>query len=222
MDIPDVPVCGSDDEIGDLTRTFNRMKDDCRSLLTAQQEKEELTRELYEERLSHIAAENQLSAAHLAMLKQQINPHFLFNTLTLISQTAQQENAGETGRLIQQLSILLRHNLYDRQDRVTIRQELETLYSYMYIQESRFLDRVGCNGSAGNAVHFGGVCRHNGLGDLAYGRVRDSVGLLVVHNLHLGDIVSIHCHLHIKVTAHAAVAYAQVLAFSQSYIHAAS
>ncbi len=142
MDIPDVPVCGSDDEIGDLTRTFNRMKDDCRSLLTAQQEKEELTRELYEERLSHIAAENQLSAAQLAMLKQQINPHFLFNTLTLISQTAQQENAGETGRLIQQLSILLRHNLYDRQDRVTIRQELETLYSYMYIQESRFLDRV--------------------------------------------------------------------------------
>lgn len=142
MDIPDVRVVDSDDEIGDLTHTFNRMKDDCRSLLIAQQEKEELTRELYEERLSHIAAENRLSAAQLAMLKQQINPHFLFNTLTLISQTAQQEHAAETDELIRQLSVLLRRNLYDRQDWVTLRQELDTLYSYMYIQESRFLDRV--------------------------------------------------------------------------------
>lgn len=142
MDIPDVQTGDRDDEIGDLTHTFNRMKDDCRSLLIAEQEKEELTRELYEERLRHIAAENQLSAAQLAMLKQQINPHFLFNTLTLISQTAQQERALETDELIRQLSVLLRRNLYDRQDRVTVRQELETLYSYMYIQESRFLDRV--------------------------------------------------------------------------------
>ena len=142
MDIPDVPVLDSDDEIGDLTHTFNRMKDDCRSLLTAQQEKEELTRELYEERLEHIDAENRLSAAQLAVLKQQINPHFLFNTLTLISQTAQQEGAGETGELIQQLSVLLRHNLYNRQDWVTVQQELDMLYSYMYIQESRFLERV--------------------------------------------------------------------------------
>ncbi len=142
MDIPDVHVVDSDDEIGDLTGTFNRMKDDCRSLLTAQQEKEELTRELYEERLQLIAAENQLSAAQFAMLKQQMNPHFLFNTLTLISQTAQQECAAETDELIRQLSVLLRRNLYDRQDRATIRQELETIYSYMYIQESRFRDRV--------------------------------------------------------------------------------
>ena len=142
MDIPDVRVVDSVDEIGELTHTFNRMKDDCRNLLTAQQEKEELTRELYEERLEHIDAENRLSAAKLAVLKQQINPHFLFNTLTIISQTAQRENADETASLIQQLSVLLRHNLYTRQDRVTIQQELDILYSYMYIQESRFLDRV--------------------------------------------------------------------------------
>ena len=142
MDIPDVPVPGRGDEISDLTRTFNRMKDDCRSLLTAQREKEELTRELYEERLEHIDAENRLSAAQLAVLKQQINPHFLFNTLTLISETARRESAGDTESLIQQLSVLLRHNLYTRQDRVSIQQELDVLYSYMYIQESRFLDRV--------------------------------------------------------------------------------
>ena len=142
MDIPDVPAGDRRDEIGDLTRTFNRMKDDCRSLLTAQTEKEELTRALYEERLEHIDAENRLSAAQLAVLKQQINPHFLFNTLTLISETARREAAGDTESLIQQLSVLLRHNLYTRQDRVSIQQELDTLYSYMYIQESRFLDRV--------------------------------------------------------------------------------
>lgn len=141
MDIPDIPV-QREDEIGQLTRTFNRMKEDCRNLLDTQREKEELTRVLYDEQLKRSDAENRLSAARFSMLKQQINPHFLFNTLTLISQTALQEGAHQTNTLIQRLSALLRHNLYHQAEWVTVRQELEVLYNYMFIQESRFADRV--------------------------------------------------------------------------------
>lgn len=141
MDIPDIYV-EEEDEIGELTRTFNKMKNDCQELLVTQREKNELSRKLYEERLRLSDIEKQLSFSQLAMLKQQINPHFLFNTLSLISQTACQEDADLTVELIQRLSTLLRHNLYTRQDRVTVRQELETLNSYIYIQESRFLNRI--------------------------------------------------------------------------------
>lgn len=148
MDIPDLEAPG-DNEIGELTEHFNRMKDDCRSLIRTQAERARLTQSLFEENLRRMDAEKQLSATRFAMLRSQINPHFLFNTLNLIAQTAAMEHAGKTGGLIKRLSELLRYNLYNTRDQVTLRQELEVLRSYMYIQEARFGDRllfwVECN-----------------------------------------------------------------------------
>lgn len=141
MDIPDLAV-RSHNEIGELTAHFNKMKRDCRSLIRAQAERANLAKNLFEENIRRIDAEKQLSMTKFAMLKSQMNPHFLFNTLNLIAQTANQEEAGETQGLIKRLSDLLRYNLYNTRDRVLLRQELEVLRSYMYIQESRFRDRL--------------------------------------------------------------------------------
>ncbi len=100
--------------------------------------------------------EKQLSAAKFTMLRNQINPHFLFNALNLISQTAYQESAGETENLIQRLSELLRYNLYHDEDWTLLQSELDVLHSYMYIQESRFGDRlifwVECGIDAGQTM----------------------------------------------------------------------
>lgn len=142
MDIPDIEV-QSQDEIGKLIQTFNRMKHDCRQLLVTMQEKDELARLLYEEDLRRIDMENSVKNMRYSLLKQQINPHFLFNTLNLISQTAQREHAQLTGALIQRLSALFRYNLYNTADEVPISQELSVLRSYIYIQEVRFGDRYG-------------------------------------------------------------------------------
>lgn len=141
MDIPDLEV-PSGNEIGELTAHFNRMKEDCRSLIRTQAERANLAKNLFEENIRRIDAEKQLSVTRFAMLKSQINPHFLFNALNLITQTANQEQAGETRSLIKRLSELLRYNLYNTREQVPLRQELEVLRSYMYIQESRFRDRL--------------------------------------------------------------------------------
>lgn len=141
MDIPDLEV-KSGNEIGELTAHFNKMKEDCRSLIRTQAERANLARNLFEENIRRIDAEKQLSVTRFAMLRSQINPHFLFNTLNLIAQTAHQEKAEETGSLLKRLSDLLRYNLYNTRDQVLLRQELEVLRSYLYIQESRFRDRL--------------------------------------------------------------------------------
>lgn len=141
MDIPDLEVPGSN-EIGELTAHFNKMKEDCRSLIRTQAERANLARNLFEENIRRIDAEKQLSVTRFAMLKNQMNPHFLFNTLNLIAQTANQEQAGETQSLLKRLSDLLRYNLYNTRDQVLLKEELEVLRSYMYIQESRFRDRL--------------------------------------------------------------------------------
>lgn len=141
MDIPDLEVKSSN-EIGELTVHFNKMKEDCRSLIRTQAERANLAKNLLEENIRRIDAEKQLTVTRFAMLKSQMNPHFLFNTLNLIAQTAGQEQAGETQNLLKRLSDLLRYNLYHTRNRVNLRQELEVLRSYMYIQESRFRDRL--------------------------------------------------------------------------------
>lgn len=141
MDIPDLEV-RSANEIGELTAHFNKMKEDCRSLIRTQAERANLARNLFEENIRRMDAEKQLSTTRFAMLKSQMNPHFLFNTLNLIAQTANQEQAGETQSLLKRLSDLLRYNLYNTRDQVLLCLELEVLRSYLYIQESRFRDRL--------------------------------------------------------------------------------
>lgn len=120
MDIPDLPA-GQADEIGTLVRIFNKMKKDCQMLLTA---------------------EKKLSESRMAVLRQQINPHFLFNALSLIIQNAMEEEAFQTEELLRRLSLLLRRTIYTKEEWISLKQELETLNSYMYIQEQRFGDRL--------------------------------------------------------------------------------
>lgn len=75
-------------------------------------------------------------------IQQQINPHFLFNTLNMIAQSAYLDCSPETVSLVKNLSSLLRYAL-DYSDRsVTLEKEIEALGSYVYLQEQRFQDRI--------------------------------------------------------------------------------
>lgn len=80
-------------------------------------------------------------SAELAMLKLQVSPHFLFNTLNNIRWLARQKSE-QTEASVVKLSQLLRYMLYQAQrDRVALTQEIEHLHHYIDLQQMRLNDR---------------------------------------------------------------------------------
>lgn len=83
-----------------------------------------------------------LQKQELAKLQHQINPHFLFNTLNMISQTAYLENDKKVVALLETTASLLRYSLdYSSRD-VTLWQEMEAVRNYITIQKQRFGERI--------------------------------------------------------------------------------
>jgi len=86
--------------------------------------------------------EARLAGARLQLLKMQLHPHFLFNTLNTISELVH-EDPSTADRMIASLSELLRESLdAGADDQVTLAKELELLDRYVDIQRARFGDRL--------------------------------------------------------------------------------
>ena len=86
--------------------------------------------------------EAQLALAHLEVLKTQLHPHFLFNTLNAIS-ALMHRDVDAADRMISMLSDLLRLSLdNDQRHQVSLREELEFLDRYLAIEKIRFRDRL--------------------------------------------------------------------------------
>jgi ligand-binding sensor protein len=89
-----------------------------------------------------VELEHTLHRAELKNLQAQIKPHFLFNTLnTIISLVTLGDNAKGLNTLFA-LSNLLRHNLDQPDELVSLREELHYVESYLLIQKNRFGDRL--------------------------------------------------------------------------------
>jgi len=87
--------------------------------------------------------ENQASAAQLAMLRYQLNPHFLFNTLNSISTLVLLKQTDRANAMLARLSNFLRYTLANEPTaHVTVAQEVETLKLYLEIEKMRFEDRL--------------------------------------------------------------------------------
>lgn len=90
-----------------------------------------------------IRLENQATSAQLAMLRYQLNPHFLFNTLNSISTLVLLKQTEPANAMLSRLSSFLRYTLVnDATARVTVAQEVETLKLYLDIERMRFEDRL--------------------------------------------------------------------------------
>jgi two-component system LytT family sensor kinase len=95
-------------------------------------------------RIEHRVHEQEklLLAAKVEALKSQINPHFLFNTLTSVSSLIRSQ--PETARtVILKLSGLLRKLMRSHEQFVTLREELESIDEYLDIEVIRFGPRLG-------------------------------------------------------------------------------
>jgi signal transduction histidine kinase len=81
--------------------------------------------------------------AQLRMLRYQLNPHFLFNTLNAISTLVLEKDHDTANEMLKRLSAFLRHSLHsDPMQKVTLARELEALQMYLGIEQVRFEDRL--------------------------------------------------------------------------------
>ncbi|WP_276354440.1 sensor histidine kinase [Cohnella caldifontis] len=116
------------DELGVLSGAFLQMLEDLKA--SADRDKERL-----EQR--RLVKELELRA-----LQSQIHPHFLFNSLNVLSKLALIEGAEKTSDLIVSMSRLIRYVLRNPEEPVTLREELRHVAEYAAIQQARFGRRI--------------------------------------------------------------------------------
>ena len=136
------PSVENRDEMGELVRAFNKMKRSTKGYIDTLKENHRMSELLHREEIERVEMEKQLSGARLELLKSQINPHFLFNTLNMIACMAKLEEAVTTERMISSMSSLFRYNLKTSEQIVTLARELKVVQDYMHIQQMRFGSRI--------------------------------------------------------------------------------
>ena len=93
------------------------------------------------ERMLNMAA--QANSAQLAMLRYQLNPHFLFNTLNSISTLVLLKQTDRANAMLSRLASFLRYSLVgEREGLATVAQEAEALKLYLDIERTRFEARL--------------------------------------------------------------------------------
>ncbi|MEO0438304.1 MAG: histidine kinase [Pseudomonadota bacterium] len=96
-----------------------------------------------EEKQRYLKAISMAQEAQLKMLRYQLNPHFLFNTLNAISTLILDENKQLANNMVMKLSRFLRYSLdNDPMQQVTVAEEVESLKLYLDIEKVRFAERL--------------------------------------------------------------------------------
>ena len=113
------------DELSLLNRHFDKMTADFKQVIDDNYIKELL-----------------LTQTQLKALEQQINPHFLYNSLDSINWFARRGDGKHVSAIAQSLGGLLRHTLSEDEDCIPIRRELSILDHYLRIQRIRFPDTL--------------------------------------------------------------------------------
>lgn len=102
----------------------------------------------YYKRLREQKAENemlsrQLIQVELNSLKSQLNPHFLFNTLNTIASLIRLDNKSKAITALTELSLMLRKVLENQKNQfISVAEEIEFIQSYLSIQKIRFEDKL--------------------------------------------------------------------------------
>lgn len=80
-------------------------------------------------------------AQYLA-LQNQINPHFLYNTLESIRSEALMSGLGSVAKMCEALANYFRYTISNMNDLVTLEEEIQNIQTYFYIQQYRFDNRI--------------------------------------------------------------------------------
>lgn len=119
------PKKNQQDELGQLNQYFDQMTADFKKVIDDNYVKELL-----------------LTQTQLKSLEQQINPHFLYNSLDTIHWFANRSGEKNISVIVQALGNLLRSSLSDKQDLIPLEEEIKVLENYLLIQKIRFPDTL--------------------------------------------------------------------------------
>ena len=122
----DYDYSGRGDELGTLNRQFDQMSETIIHLIRENYVNEILKKE-----------------AQIKALENQINPHFLYNTLASIKWRAMASGERDISDMVEALGTLLRTSLSNKdENEFTVGKEMEAVHSYITIQKLRYEDRL--------------------------------------------------------------------------------
>jgi LytS/YehU family sensor histidine kinase len=99
--------------------------------------------ETREEQIKRMRAQSIARDAQIKMLRYQLNPHFLCNTLNAINSLIEVNESEKAQGMTVQLSRFLRHSLDNNPDtKITLENEVNALNLYLEIEKTRFGDRL--------------------------------------------------------------------------------
>ncbi|MBU1189374.1 MAG: histidine kinase [Gammaproteobacteria bacterium] len=100
-------------------------------------------RKVEQQRAQLLEATTTAQTAQLKMLRYQLNPHFLFNTLNAVSTLILAGENDKANRMVVKLSHFLRRSLeMEPMQMVTLREELQAIHEYLEVEQIRFGDRL--------------------------------------------------------------------------------
>ncbi|MBQ3686235.1 MAG: histidine kinase [Treponema sp.] len=129
----------SEDEVGNICRAFDRMIVSIQAYIDKIWEKVAQENEMKEKELE---MRELYSSAQLRVLQNQINPHFLFNTLNTGAQLAMMEGADKTCYFIEQVADFFRYNIQQQGTAASLEEELSLVDNFVYIMKVRFGERL--------------------------------------------------------------------------------
>jgi len=115
--------------------TMNNMKDEIKDLI-------EQTEAYTKSQIQYEQQKRMLAESRMKELQLQINPHFLFNTLSIVIRHIQFGEKETSIKLIKETSKILRSSLGKKKGIIPLDDEIELLNSYIFIQQLHLKDRV--------------------------------------------------------------------------------
>ncbi len=115
-------------EFEQVSSTFNHMKHTIRNMIAEIHEKHQM--------------KERLAEAKIRELQMQMNPHFLFNSLSLVVRNIQMGEKDTSIQLVRAISRILRTSIEIKSTAIPLDDEIELLESYLYIQRLHMRGRV--------------------------------------------------------------------------------
>ncbi|WP_070000567.1 sensor histidine kinase [Cellulosilyticum sp. I15G10I2] len=114
----------SKDEIGQLSKSFNNMIDNMNLMMN-----------------KNIEEERQKKEMEIEVLRAQINPHFLYNTLNTIKWMAKIQGSTSISNAVNALTKLLRVSISIGKEKILLNDEISYVQNYLVIQRLRFSEK---------------------------------------------------------------------------------